>query len=98
HLRKEAAEKVGDDGLERDEVTALGKIDESGQALGHLHSSEALLSGVGIPDEDAQAQRQPGDVGEALAGPKGERGEHGVDIPVEAPGELLALVLVALCD
>src|SRR6185295_11636609 len=62
------------------------------------HPSEALLSGVGIPDEDAQTQRQPGDVGEALAGPERERREHGVDIPVEAPGELLALVLIALRD
>jgi hypothetical protein len=56
HLREEAREKVADHALERDEETPLADRQKARQELRHLDPGEALLAGLGITHEDAEAQ------------------------------------------
>ena len=98
HLREEPAKEMRDHRIERDEVLSLPEEDEAGKAFGHLHARESLIAGFGVAYEHAEAQGEPRDVGEPLAGTERERGEDGVDIALEALGELCLLGLVALGD
>ena len=76
HLREERGEVVRDHALERDPQAALAELEEARQALGHLDAREALLAGLRVADEDAEAEREPRDVGERLPRPDGERRQH----------------------
>ena len=95
---KSPLEEMRDHRLERDEVLSLPEEDEAGEAFGHFHTRESLIAGLGVAHEHAEAQGEPRDVREALAGAEGERGEDGVDVALEALGELRLLGLVALGD
>ena len=70
HLGEERFEEVGDDILERQEEAACAHLDEPGQPLRHLDAGEPLLPGLGVADEDPEAERERGDVGERLARPR----------------------------
>ena len=95
HAREEPVEEVRDHVLEHQQpATADGE--EARQAFGHLDAGEALLAGLGIAREHAEAERQPGDVGEALAGADRERRQHREDLALEAVAELAQLVLVEI--
>ncbi len=73
-------------------------LDEPGQPLRHLDAGEPLLPGLGVADEDPEAEREGGDVGEGLAGPHGERRQHRIDLLPETDAELRELLLRAVCD
>ena len=64
-----------DHALERQEEPALADREEPRQQLGDLHAREALLAGVRVADEDAEAERQRRDVGKRLPRP---------DVPAES--------------
>ncbi len=68
---------------------ALADRDEPVEALRHLHPREPLLARLRVANEDAEAERQPGDVGERLAGPDRERRQDREDVAQERPLELL---------
>src|SRR4029079_8038412 len=91
HLGEKPAKEMRDHRLERDEVLSLPEEDEAGEAFGHLHKRESLVAGLGVAHENAEAQGEPRDIREALAGAERERGEDGVDIALEALGELRLL-------
>ncbi len=85
-----------DDRLERNANLSLADLQEARQALGSLHAGEPLLPGLRVADEDAEAEREARDIRKRLAGPDRERGEHRIDVAVEAHGERLELGLVEL--
>jgi hypothetical protein len=61
-----------------------------------LDAREALVPGLGIADEHAEAEREPGDVRERLAGADGERRQDGKHFRLEAMLHLRLLFLVEL--
>jgi hypothetical protein len=89
---------VPDHPLERQEEPALADREKPRQQLGHLHTREALLSGLPVADEDSEAEGERRDVGERLAGPDREWSQDGEDVPVETLVELVELLAVAVLD
>ena len=84
HAREQRVEMLGDHVLERDE-RVRSKLDEPrDHVLGHLHSRECVVIGVGIVEAHDQAQRQVGDVGEGAAGADRERRQDREDLLAEA--------------
>ena len=73
--------KCADHVFERDEQAAIADRDEPVEALRHLDAREALLAGLRIADEHAEAEREPGDVRERLARADRERRQHREDVP-----------------
>ena len=65
HPGEEHRQEVRDHGLERHEL--LAGRDEAVEALRHLDAREALLVGLGVERDDAEREREPGDVRERLA-------------------------------
>src|SRR6185369_14424194 len=59
---------------------------------------EPLLPGLGVADEDAEAEREGGDVGKGLARAYGEGGQDRVDLLPETNAELRKLLLGAIGD
>ena len=96
HPGEELGEEVRDDRLEGHELLPGGH--ETVEALGHLHPREALLARVGVDREHAEREREPGDVGERLARPDGERGEHREDLALEVRLEPAELLVGAVLD
>ena len=84
--------------LERHEQAARADRQEARQQLGHLHAREALLPGLGIADEEAEAEREPRDVRERLARADRERRQHREDLAVEDALELLQLLRLEVLD
>ena len=95
HPREEPVEEVGDHVLEHQQLAVAGG-EEARQALRHFDPREALLARLGVTREHAEAEREAGDVGEALAGADGERRQDGEDLTLEALAERTPLVLVEL--
>ena len=87
-----------DHALERQEQATRADREETRQQLRNLHAREALLARVRVADEQAEAEREPGDVRERLAGPDGERRQHREDLAVEDPLELLELLRLEVFD
>ena len=87
-----------DHALEGHEQAALAHLDEARHALRDLHAREPLLAGLGVDDEDGQAERERRDVREGLARADRERGEDREDLPVERDLQLLQLLLGAVVD
>jgi hypothetical protein len=88
---------VGDDLLEGNVETATD-VEEAGKPFGDLHAREPLLAGVGVLGEDGEREREPRDVRERLTGSDRERCEHGVDLALEPPLELLQLLRAEIFD
>ncbi len=84
--------------LERHQQAALADRDEPVEALRHLDAGEPLLARLRVADEQAEAQREPGDVRERLAGPDRERRQDGEDVTQEQLLELAVLALVEIVD
>src|SRR5262249_62198902 len=92
HPREGPGEVVRDAPLERDHQAAPADRDEARQRLGHLDPREPLLACLRVADRDAEAEREPGDVGEGLAGADRERRQYRVDllgVPALELGEFL---------
>ena len=89
---------MGEDSLQRNEAAPAADGEEARQALRHLDPGEALLAGLGVGDEQAEADRERGDVGKRLAGPDRERRQHREDLALEAVVELGALLRLELLD
>src|SRR5581483_5296161 len=87
HAGKERRQEVGEHALERHEA-ALSELEEPRQRLGNLHAREALLAGLGVADEDRDADREAGDVRERLTRPDRERREDRIDVALVALLEL----------
>src|SRR5262249_38270867 len=58
HAGEEGRQEVSDHALEGDEQAALADRQEARQQLWHLDAREALVAGVGVADEDAEAERE----------------------------------------
>ena len=71
---------------------------EPREQLRHLDACEALVARIGVAHEDAEAEREPGDVRERLAMPDAERRQHREHVRVEEPLELEHLLLVEVLD
>ena len=89
---------MGEDSLQRNEAAPPPEGEEARQALRHLDPGEALLAGLGVGDEQAEADRERGDVGKRLAGPDRERRQHREDLALETVVELGALVRLEVLD
>src|SRR5207248_10179259 len=72
--------------------------EEPRQTLRDLDPGEALLAGLGVGYEQAEADRERGDVGKRLAGPDCEGRQHREDLALEAVVELGALLRLELLD
>ncbi len=96
--RKELRQEMRDDLLERDEETVIAELQEAWESLGDLDSCEPLLTRLRVCDEHRERERQPGDVRKRLARADGERGQHGVDVALEALLELFQVLLLAVLD
>jgi hypothetical protein len=59
HFRKEPAEEVAGDALERQEKPSPADRGEPRQQLRHFDAGETLLATVGIANEDAERRRKP---------------------------------------
>ncbi len=77
---------------------SLARVDEAVEPFRHLDAGEALLSGLRIGREHAEREGEPGDVREGLAGPDGERSQHGKDLALEVRLEPLQLLVLAVRD
>jgi hypothetical protein len=89
---------VRDGRLERYQEPAGADTDEAREAFRHLDPCEPLLARLRITDGDAEAERQPGDVGEGLPGADGEWGENRVDLARKRRLELGELLLGGVLD
>ena len=98
HPREELGQVVGEDFLQRNEAASPADGEEARQAFRDLDPGEALLAGLGVGHEQAEADRQRRDVGERLARPDRERRQHREDLALETVVELGALVRVELLD
>ena len=98
HQREEPGEEVPDHALERHEQAPRADREKARQQLGDLHARETLLSSLRVADEQAEAQREPGDVRERLSRPDRERGQDGKDLGVEDTLELLELIGLEILD
>ena len=98
HAGEEPVEEVRDRRLERQHPPALADREEAWQPFGHLHAGEALLARLGVAGEDAEAEREAGDVREGLAGADAERGQDREDLALEAFLELRNLVGIEIVD
>jgi hypothetical protein len=98
HLREEHGEEVADDALERQVDAPRAERQKPRQDLRHLDACEPLLAGLRVADEEAEAQRQAGDVRERLARADGERREHREDLALEPALQFFELALVAVLD
>ena len=96
HLREQAREEVRDHGLEWSERAPLPDLQEARETFRHLHAREALLPGLRVADEHGEAVREARDVREGLPRADREGRQHRVDLAVEAPLELGALLFRAL--
>ena len=84
--------------LQRQQAIALAHREKAWQALGHLDTGEALLSVFRIADENGEADRESGDVGERLPGPHCKRREHRIDVALVAASELRLVVFREVLD
>ena len=98
HLREEHRQEVADHALEREVDAALADGQEPRQELRHLDPRETLLARLRVAHEEAEAQREPGDVRKRLAGPDGERRQHREDLALETARQLLELLRLAVLD
>jgi hypothetical protein len=98
HHRKQPREEVPDHSLERHEQPPRPDRQKARQQLGDLHAREALLAVLLVADEEAEAEREPGDVRERLPGTDGERGQDGEDLALEHALQLLELRRVEILD
>ena len=98
HPGEQLGQVVGEDSLERHEAAPAADGEEARQALRHLDPGEALLAGLGVGHEEAEADRERGDVGKRLAGPDGQRRQYGEDLALEAVVELCELLRLELLD
>ncbi len=98
HPGKEQVEEVRDHVLERQEAAPDAGGEEARQAFGHLHPREALLAALRVAGEHAEAEREPGDVREALAGTDSERRQDREDLAPEPLLERAQLVRVEIGD
>ena len=77
----------------------LADSDEPVEALRHLHPREPLLARLRVANQQAEAQRQPGDVGKRLAGPDRERRQDREDVAAGTTARALPCsALVELVD
>ena len=58
HPREEPVEEVRDHVLEHQQLAVVPGGEEARQALGHLDPGEALLAGLGVAREHAEAERE----------------------------------------
>ena len=93
HAREQDAEVVGDEVLEQHEdvLCPLRPEESAEELLRHLHPREDVDVLIGIVEEDAQTEREVGDVGEGAPHPDHERRERREDLGAEQLGELRAL-------
>ena len=98
HAGKEPVEEVCDRSLEREQPSTPADLEETREPLGHLDAREALLTRLRVAGEDAEAEREAGDVRERLAGADPERRQDGKDLAVEALLELGELVGIEILD
>ena len=77
---------------------ALADRDKPRKALRDLDAREALLARLRIANDDAEAQREAGDVGERLARADRQRRQHRVDLVREDQLELGALLVGRVVD
>jgi hypothetical protein len=98
HLRKEQRQKVADHALERKVDASLADGQEARQEFRHFDARETLLARVRVTHEESEAEREPRDVRKRLAWADGERRQHGEDLPLEAVGQLLELLRLAVLD
>ena len=96
HPREEPVEEVRDHVLEHAAACRVAGGEEARQPLRHLDPREPLLARLRVAREHAEAERETGDVGEALAGADGERCQDGEDLALETLAERTPLVLVEL--
>ena len=73
-----------------------GITTKRGSSGGTLTRAKRRSSVVGVADDDAQVERQVGDVRERVAGVDGERREHREDAVAELDGGPFAVVVVQL--
>ncbi len=98
HLREERGEEMSDDLLDRHVHRPISDLEEARQELRDLDPREALLAGLGVTDEQAEREREPGDVGERLTRTDRERREHRIDLPLVELLQLLELVRTEIVD
>ena len=93
HAREELVEVLGDQLLERHEGVPVGQRHEARQHLGRdLHAGEHLRVADRVVDDDAERQREVGDVGERAPEADRERRQDREDLAPEALVEALSLV------
>ena len=80
HARKERAQVVEDDLLQRHEMERVIQRHPTGPAGRDLHPRKDHLVAHRVGEEDAQAETQVGQEGERVARVHGQRRQHGVDL------------------
>ncbi len=95
HAREEPLQVLADDVLERHEAL-VAQRHEALEDRWHLDPGEVLGAQLGMPDEDGEVQREPGDVGERVGRVDRERREHREDALLEQPLAVLLLLAVEL--
>ena len=98
HHREERLEEVPDHALQRDEEPPRPDREEPRQQLRHLDAREPLLPGLAVAHEEAEAQREHGDVRERLARADRQRRQHREDLRLEDSLQLLELGAVEVVD
>ena len=94
HAGEEGGQVGGDDLLHGHQPPLGPHFEEPGEQRGHLDSGEAALAGCRIVEGHRQVHRKVGDEGEGVGGVEAERGEHGVDVPLEHLVGGVALLLL----
>ena len=95
---KRRERKCADHALERDEEAAASDREEARQAFRDLDPRESLLAGLGLADEDGEAEREGRDVRERLSRADCERRQHREDLALEELFQFLELLAVAVVD
>ena len=99
HPGEQRREVLGDQVLERDERAPVADRHEARQhLLRHLHAREGLDPADRVADDDAERQREVGDVGERPPEADRQRRQHREDLAAEALVERLALLRADLVD
>ncbi len=83
HAGEQLVEVGGNELLQGKEALPVGHHHEARQDGRHLHPGEAGGTGVGIPHENRQIEREVADVGERMGGIHRQRSENGEHLLTE---------------
>jgi hypothetical protein len=99
HAREQRVEVLGDQVLERHERLAVADRHEARQhLLRHLHARERLQPADRVAHDDAEREREVGDVGERPSQPDRQRRQDREDLAAEALVERRSLLVRDVAD